>query len=267
MTEYKLSQINIYPVKSLGGISLSESNVEERGLKYDRRWMLVDSENMFITQRLFPKMIFIDVKIENENLVFKHQRKSLELLKISLKEFPIQKINIQVWEDFCDSFEYSKEINDWFSEAINFNCKLVYMPNSSERKTSTKYFPKSKNVSFADAYPFLIIGEESLNHLNTKLYEPILMNRFRPNFVFSGGAAHDEDNWKNIKIGDVKFSVVKPCARCVITTIDPQSGNKNKEPLATLNSYRNFNNKIMFGQNVIGHEEGIVKIGDSINLL
>jgi uncharacterized protein YcbX len=267
MTENILTQINIFPVKSLSGISLQESLVEERGLRFDRRWMLVDSENMFITQRLFPKMIFIEVKIENNFLTFHHRRKNLEPLKISLSEFPEHKIKVQVWEDFCDSLEYKKEINDWFSEALSFNCKLVYMPDFSGRKTSIKYFVESKNVSFADGYPFLIIGEESLNYLNTKLSSPISMIQFRPNFVFTGGNPHDEDNWKDIKIGDVKFSVVKPCARCVITTIDQHSGNKSKEPLATLNTYRNFNNKIMFGQNVVSHENGIVKVGNLINLL
>ena len=267
MSEYKLTQINIYPVKSLAGISLSESIVEERGLKYDRRWMLVDNEDLFITQRLVPKMIFIEVKIEYETLIFSHNRKNIEPLKLSINKLPEKIIKVQVWDDNCTAYEYNSEINNWFSEALNFNCKLVYMPEVSERKTSIKYYPESKNVSFADGYPYLIIGEESLNFLNVKLENPVEMERFRPNFVFSGGTAHDEDKWKDITIGNEKFTVVKPCARCVITTIDPVSGNKSKEPLATLNTYRNFNNKVMFGQNVICHSNGIVKVGDSINLL
>ena len=258
MSEYKLTQINIYPVKSLPGISLKESSVEERGLKYDRRWMLVDSDDTFITQRLFPQMVLIDVRIVNEELIFSHRSKRIEPLKISLTDFPSKKVTVKVWEDFCNAVEYSKVINNWFSEAIENQCKLVYMPNTSERKTSTKYFKESKNYSFADGYPFLIIGEESLNYLNSKLDKSISMNQFRPNLVFSGGTEHDEDNWNNIQIGELKFSIVKPCARCVITTIDPMNGKKNKEPLTTLSSYRNFKNKIMFGQNVIGHSEGTI---------
>lgn len=263
MSEYKLSQLNIYPVKSLPGFSLKESFVEERGLKYDRRWMLTDSENRFITQRLFPKMIFIAVKIKNSELIFFHARKNIEPLKISLTDIPLNNQYVEIWEDLCIANEYNKEVNQWFSEAMDFKCKLFFMPNSTERKTSTKYFFKSKNVSFADGYPFLILGEEAINYLNTKLSNSITINNFRPNLVFSGGLAHDEDNWVNIKIGNLDFSVVKPCARCVITTID-SNGNKNKEPLATLSSYRNFNNKIMFGQNALVHSEGIIKIGDSI---
>jgi len=264
MRKYKLSQINIYPVKSLPGISLTQTEVEERGLKYDRRWMLVDNENMFITQRLFPKMIFIDVKIEDEYLVFTHKRKPLEPLKIPLNNFPKKEINVEVWDNICLALEYEKSINDWFSASLNFTCKLVYMPDSTERKTSIKYFPEGKNVSFADGYPFLIIGEESLHYLNAKLESPVLMDQFRPNLVFAGGFEHDEDTWKDIKIGDIKFTVVKPCARCVITTIDLNSGNKNREPLATLVTYRKVENKIMFGQNAISHNEGIVNVGDEI---
>ena len=264
MSEYKLTQVNIYPVKSLGGISLSESVVEERGLKYDRRWMLVDQENMFFTQRLIPRMTLIEVKIEDEILIFTHKRKKIEPLKISIKEIPDKIVKVKVWEDYCSAHEYNSEINNWFSGILNFNCKLVYMPDTAKRKTTTEYYPESKNVSFADGYPFLIIGEESLNYLNTKLKVPVEMKRFRPNFVFSGGTAHDEDQWKDITIGDQKFTVVKPCARCVITTIDPESGDKNKEPLATLNTYRNVNNKVLFGQNVISHSNGVVKVGDSM---
>jgi hypothetical protein len=264
MHNYQLSQINIYPVKSLPGISLNESEVEERGIRFDRRWMLVDNENKFITQRLFPQMIFIDVKINNSCLIFNHIRRALEPLLIPLDNFPDKKITVNIWEDTCIAVEYDNDVHNWFSSAINFKCKLVYMPNSTERKTSTKYYHKSKNVSFADGYPFLIIGEESLNHLNSKLKVPVLMEQFRPNFVFSGGKAHVEDYWNEIKIGNLNFNVIKPCARCVITTIDPKSGIKNKEPLATLAEYRNFNNKVMFGQNMVSQTEGIVKVGDKI---
>ena len=267
MTDYKLTQLNVYPIKSLPGISVEKSFVEERGLKYDRRWMLIDNENTFITQRLIPQMVFIDVKIDNDELVFMHKRKSIDPLRFSLTEYPDRRIEVEVWDDICEANQYGKEVNDWFSKAIDFECKLVYMPQTTERKTSTKYFSQSKNVSFADGYPFLIIGEKSLNYLNLKLDRAVSMDQFRPNLVFSGGAEHDEDNWKNIKIGEIEFNVVKPCARCVITTINPNDASKNKEPLATLSTYRNVNNKIMFGQNIIGLNEGTLKIGDKITLL
>ena len=266
MSSYKLSEIIIYPVKSLPGISLQESFVEERGLQYDRRWMIVNSENIFITQRLFPKMVFIDVSIRSGKLIFRNRNKSVENLELSLTEYPEKKTNVEVWDDKCESVEYSQEINDWFSEALETKCKLVYMPNTTERKTSVKYFFDSKNVSFADGYPFLVIGEESLKFLNSKLINKVSMSQFRPNLVFSGGEEHDEDKWNKVRIGDLNFSVGKPCARCVITTINPQDGNKNKEPLATLSKYRKFNGKVMFGQNAISYSEGVIRLGDKIEL-
>jgi len=266
MSEYRISEIHIYPVKSLPGISLQNSLVEERGLKYDRRWMLVDSENMFITQRLLPQMVFINVTIENENLIFTHKRKLLNPLSLPIKQIPTKQMLVQVWDDNCSANEYENEVNEWFSDALEFKCKLVYMPDNTKRKTSTKYFSKSKNVSFADGYPYLIIGQAALDHLNDKLKFPVNMLQFRPNIVFTGGKEHDEDNWKEIKIGKLNFNIVKPCARCVITTIGLENGNKNKEPLATLSKYRNFQNKIMFGQNVICHSEGMIKIDDEIKV-
>lgn len=266
-SEYTVSQIYIYPVKSLPGISLTEAIAEERGFKHDRRWMIVDKENKFITQRLLSEMVFIKVKIENEYLIFNHSRKHMEELKVSFKNFPTKEIQVNIWEDYCLAIEHNKNINDWFSEALNFKCKLVYMPDSTNRKTSTKYFNKSKNVSFADGYPYLIIGQESLNYLNSKLSKEISIKNFRPNIVFSGGKPHDEDKWRSIKVGEHKFEVVKPCARCVITTIDSQSGNKRKEPLKTLNTYRKEGNKILFGQNAICINEGKIVVGNKIQVM
>lgn len=266
MSNYIISAINIYPVKSLTGIALTESKVEERGLEFDRRWMIVDSENNFITQRKAPQMVFINLEIVDQIIVFKHRNKKMDQLEISLFQFPQKLISVKVWDDICEAAVYNNEINEWFSKALDINCKLVYMPNSTARKTSINYFQQSKNVSFADGYPFLIIGEESLNFLNSKLVSPVMMKQFRPNIVFSGGKEHDEDNWKNIKIGSLNFSVVKPCARCVITTIDPVNSKKSKEPLATLSKYRNVNNKILFGQNALVHQEGIITIGDKIEI-
>ena len=267
ITPYCLSTINIYPVKSLPGISLKEAVVEERGLANDRRWLLVDENNSFITQRLFPNMVFINVDIKGNNLVFNHRKLNIEDLTLTISDIPKLEADVQIWDDICTARIYNDEINNWFSHALGSKCKLVYMPNSTQRKTSTKYYRESKTVSFADGYPYLIIGEESLNFLNSKLSEKVIMNQFRPNLVFSGGSEHDEDNWNDVLIGEIKFAVVKPCARCVITTINLIDGTKNKEPLATLNKYRNYNNKIMFGQNALALSEGKIKVGDNIVIL
>ena len=266
MSEYILSEINIYPVKSLPGISRSDTVVEERGFRFDRRWMLVDEENNFITQRRYPQMVFVNLKFHRDILIFTQYTKSLPPLNISVNKFPQKEITVQIWDDKCYALEYGDKINEWFSKAIDFKCKLVYMPDNAQRKTSTKYFEQSKVLSFADGYPYLIIGEKSLHYLNSKLNNPVKMTQFRPNIVFRGGKEHDEDLWNKIKIGSINFAVVKPCARCVITTVDPTTGEKNKEPLTTLSSYRKLDNKIMFGQNAIALSQGILSVGDKITI-
>ncbi len=265
MNKYSLSQINIYPIKSLGGISLQSSLVEERGLQYDRRWMLVDEQNKFITQRLHPKMALLKVEINNDLLTIKHKQNKLSPLTLLPLPYDDEEINVQIWNDNVTAIKYSRDTNDWFTEAIGFKCCLVYMPDSTKRKVDPKY-AKNKMVSFADGYPFLVIGEESLNELNKRLEEPLPMTRFRANFVFSGGNPFDEDNWKTIEIGNVVFHSTKSCPRCVITTIDQNTGTKGKEPLKTLATFRQKDNNVMFGMNLVAEGIGRVNVGDEIKI-
>ena len=141
------------------------------------------------------------------------------------------------------------------------------MPDESFRRVSPKYSSNNEIVSFADAYPFLIIGQQSLNDLNSRLEEKVPMNRFRPNFVFDGGEPFDEDKWKKFKIGDIIFEAVKPCSRCVTTTINQETGEMKQEPLKTLSQYRTKDNNVYFGQNLIHNKAGKVAVGDSIEIL
>lgn len=263
MSNYKLTQINIYPIKSLGGISLQSAIVEERGLQYDRRWMLVDEQNMFITQRLHPKMALLEVEISNGLFTIKHKQNKFSPLTIPPVPYDDVEVKVQIWKDNVTALKYSSDINNWFTEAIGFKCSLVYMPDSTKRKVDPEY-ANNKLVGFADGYPFLIIGEESLNDLNKRLEGGLPMNRFRTNFAFSGGKAFDEDNWKTIKIGDIVFHSLKPCPRCVITTIDQNTGMKGKEPLKTLAAFRQKDNNVMFGMNLVAEEIGKVNVGDEV---
>ena len=265
MNKYSLSQINIYPIKSLGGISLQSSLVEERGLQYDHRWMLVDEQNKFITQRLHPKMALLKVEINNDLLTIKHKQNKLSPLTLLPLPYDDEEINVQIWNDNVTAIKFSHDANNWFTEAIGFKCCLVYMPDSTKRKVDPKY-AKNKMVSFADGYPFLIIGEESLNDLNKRLEEPLPMTRFRTNFVFGGGKPFDEDNWKTIKIGNMVFHSTKSCTRCVITTIDQNTGTKGKEPLKTLATFRQKDNNVMFGMNLVAAGIGKVDVCDEITI-
>jgi len=138
------------------------------------------------------------------------------------------------------------------------------MPATTRRFVDTDYAKNDETVSFADAYPFLIIGQSSLDDLNSRLDTPILMNRFRPNFVFIGGDPFCEDNFEAFSIGQVRFKGVKLCARCVLTTVEQETAIKGAEPLKTLSTYRVKRNKVMFGQNLFAFDTGTVKVGDKI---
>ncbi len=261
-----LSKIFIYPIKSLGGISLQSSQITEKGLQYDRQWMLVDQNNTYITQRTFPEMSLLKVKLTQQGLLVADKQKTNKKILIPF-EHSGNIVTVKVWNDECKAKEAPNKINEWFSEILKIKCKLVFMPDTSERIVDKKYVKEKKLTSFSDGYPFLIIGQSSLDLLNTKLETPVSINRFRPNFVFTGGEPHIEDTWENFKIGSSYFQVVKPCARCVITTVNQENGIKGKEPLATLSKYRSVNNKVLFGQNLICKKGSFVKVGDTLEVI
>jgi len=267
LNKLTLKEIHIYPIKSLGGISLQSAKVEERGLQYDRRWMLVDKNGMFLTQREHPQMALLQVNIKDDTLQVSHKVKAISNLQLPISSEQLSNhMVVNVWNDVVIAKNVSHDADLWLSEALNLDCQLVFMDNDSDRFTDRKYVDEPHHVSFADAYPFLIIGHESLNELNRRLKEPLPMNRFRPNFVFSGGEPFIEDTWRDFMIGKLKFRAVKSCSRCVIPTINPDTAEKGREPLETLSKFRKVGNKVMFGQNLVGYDEGVVKVGDYLTL-
>ncbi len=263
----RLSQINIYPIKSLAGIPVQESAIESRGLSFDRRWMLVDDDNRFLTQREIPAMALIKVRMEKGNPVVSLGERSIEIPAPQNGD----SATVTIWNSQVKGKFYGGEIDEWFSEALGNSCRLVRMPEETERKVNPLYAVRKAEdvVSFADGYPFMLIGQGSLADLNSKLDTPLPMNRFRPNFVVEGSEAFAEDNWKLVRIGETVFHIVKPCERCVITTIDQNVGEKGaKEPLKTLSTYRNRNGNVLFGQNLIAEDPGgTVRVGDEIEVL
>ena len=266
-----LSEINIYPIKSLAGISLKEARIERRGLEFDRRWMLIDENNKFLTQREFPKMATVGIEILPDGLQVSSNGDSL---KCAFEPPGSAAETVKIWSSRCRAKIYESAVNEWFSDILQTNCKLAVMPEDTQRKVNYFYaVNKDDHVSFADGYPFLLIGENSLADLNSRLPEALPMNRFRPNFVVAGSEGFAEDGWKKIKIGEAIFHVVKPCARCVITTIDQAAGEKNgQEPLKTLAGFRipkrSIKKKILFGQNLIAEKAGaVLRVGDKIEVL
>ena len=259
-----LQDIFIYPIKSLGGIRLEEARVEEKGFQYDRRWMLIDKAGRFVSQREFSSLALLQVEIQENGLLVFHKKQAQKSLFIPFDLAEGPDVPVVIWDDQVIGKVVSESVGRWFSDFLGFDVDLVVMPESSQRKVDPRYAVNGESVSFADGMPYLIIGQSSLNELNSRLESHVPMNRFRPNLVFSGGEPYLEDKLRKIRIGSVEFQIVKPCARCVLTTVDQETGEKGKEPLKTLATYRTVNNKVMFGQNVVALSGGCVKIGDEL---
>jgi uncharacterized protein len=264
MKELRLSQITIYPVKSLGGISLVSAQAESRGLRYDRRWMIVDEKNKFITQRENPNMALIGTRLDVNGFELFHKNFPENKIFIPFSISYGTPLNVTVWDDECAALHWNEEADNWLVLNLGMKCKLVYMPDTSHRFVDPLFAKNKEITSFSDGFPFLIIGAESLKDLNSKLEKPVAMNRFRPNFVFDGGDAFEEDDWIKFKIGEVDFLGVKPCGRCMITTINQEDASVGKEPLKTLSSYRAKKSKVLFGQNLLTIKGGLLAVGDKL---
>ena len=276
-----ISEINIFPIKSLKGISLDGALVEARGLQYDRRWMLTDESGMFFTQREFPKMATISVEITKKGLLVSADQTTGIVIPFQPEPQRIQQVTI--WQSVCPAEVYSDGVNDWFSQVLDTKCQLVYMPDDSRRSVNQRFDHGRDIVSFADGYPLMLLGESTLADLNSRLETELPMNRFRPNIVVSGSDAFAEDNWTRIRIGDAVFRSTKPCERCVVTTVEQTTGEfSGKEPLKTLASYRIAKtvmperyealgvgeNAVLFGQNLIAETPGVtMRTGDEVEVL
>jgi uncharacterized protein YcbX len=262
MEELTLSEIWIYPIKSLGGIPLTSARVMPKGLQHDRRWMLVKEDLSAITQREYPMMSRFKLALETDKIVVRFNGYMLDIL-FSHQSYK-NPMPLRIWDDTVEGFEVSDSHSQWFSTMLSMPCKLVYFPENNPRPVDPKYTVNNDHVSLADGYPFLIIGQASLDDLNNRLSTPLPMNRFRPNLVFTGGTPHQEDTWRNFSIGNNKFVGVKPCSRCIMTTINQDTAEKGIEPLKTLATYRRRDNKIYFGQNIIAVDHGGIAVGDKI---
>lgn len=258
----KVQSIHIYPIKSLGGISLQSSHIQWRGLEYDRRWMLVDENGKFITQRKYPKLTLFSIEVFDNHLIVNSKKGGNS---IPIPFIPKgAKLSVKVWDDSVSAIEVDKEASEWFSLQLDEQVKLVYMPDDSKRLIDPKYASNSEFVNFADGYPLLLANSASLDDLNERLERTISIDRFRPNIVVSGSLPFEEDEWNNVSIGDSAIEVVKKCARCVMVNIDPNTSKKAKDVLQVLSTYRNKNNKVYFGVNALILKTGIIKVGDEL---
>jgi uncharacterized protein YcbX len=267
-----LSGIIIYPVKSLGGISLPAAELTPRGLRHDRRWLIVDERNRFLTQREHAEMALLAVEAAYNGFLLRHrQRPELLPLYIPFEAQPDKTLFVTIWDDMVWAWRGTPEADAWLTEALGQPCKLVYMSDMVRRDVEPdkpELNPAGTVVSFADGYPYLLATEESLAKLNTQLDEPVPMNRFRPNLVVSGALADAELNWTDFSIAGQPFRSVRGCGRCIVTTINQATAEKHpaSEPLRTLATYRKPDRKVLFGQNVTGPASGHVQVGDTVVL-
>ncbi len=259
-----LSQINVYPVKSVGGISLSSAWVEKQGLMFDRRFMLALSDGSMVTARKYPQMVTVRSSLTPDGVIFTAEGKSS--LRIRYSEFKMQEAPAQVWKDNFVAYTTTDAADDWFTEVLGQRVELLFCGEQSNRVREKL----GHNVSFADGYPVLVISEASLAELNRSSPETHSMDQFRTNLVVSGTDPFGEDGWKRIRIGEVEFEAVKPCERCILTTVDVDKGEfrTSKEPLNTLSQFRaNERGGVFFGQNLVAKNEGVIHQGDTIEIL
>lgn len=264
-----LSAIHIYPVKGLKGIELSEARCTPRGLEHDRRWMVVDSGGEFISQREHPRMATVWTDLENGSLVLSAPDRDAVTVPIEPDAPP--SVRVRVWNSEVEAAPVRGDADAWLSDYLGLDCRLVYMPERSHRYSNPDYAGDGREVGFADAFAYLLVGEASLADLNARLaakgHPALPMNRFRPNLVAGGAGAYAEDGWGDVRIGEAMLRGVKLCGRCQVTTTDQASGEvRGPEPLATLSEFRNHPQLgPIFGRNLITLDPGTIRVGDPIH--
>ncbi len=257
-----LNAIYIYPIKSARAIRLPFSKVEEKGLQFDRRFMLINSDGKFITGRTNPELTQISVELLANGLLISAPK--MKKLTILFDKFSHSSIASTIWLEVVEAQHCHVEYDAWFSHFLKQQCQLVYCAQTSVRFVENK----KTQLSFADGYPLLLINQRSIDQLNARLKIPVSVLQFRPNIVITGDYPFVEDTWHKIKIGDVEFEVSKPCSRCSFINTDPNTGVVlNNEPLETLAKFRFFEGKVDFGQNLIALNSGVIKEGDAMQVL
>ncbi|RMH65940.1 MAG: MOSC domain-containing protein [Bacteroidetes bacterium] len=253
-----------YPLKAARGLSLTEAEVETRGLVGDRRWMLVDSDGRFMSQRSHPRLA--RVRVEPTAAGLRVEAPEAPAMWVERPDAPATE-RVVVWDDSLPASPAGADADAWFTRYLGTPCHLVYLPDTVRRPVDPAYASSRHHVSFADGFPVLVIGTASLADLNGRLASPVTLHRFRPNVVVRTEQPFVEDTWRRIRVGEVVLDLVKPCARCVVTTIDPETAEPGREPLRTLATYRRQGRKVLFGQNALVHRPGWLRVGTAVEVL
>lgn len=261
----RVTSIRIYPVKGCAGLSLPEAEVDATGFLHDRRWMVVEEKREFLSQRSHPRLALVRPELRDQELILASSGQPS--VPVPLRPEGEPEIPVRVWGDEVAALAPSPAADRWLSRFLGVSCRLVWLPPRVVRPVDPRYARPGDRVAFADAFPFLLLSEESLEALNARLPTPLGIDRFRPNLVVRAAAAHAEDGWRHIRVGEVELDVAKPCARCAVTTVDQATGERGTEPLRTLASYRRWEGQAYFGQNLVHRSGGRIRVGDPVRVL
>ena len=263
----QLLSLHQHPLKSAATHDVDTLEIVARGPCGDRRWLVVDAEHRFITARQQAEMVLIRALPDGDGLLL--AAPGMRMITVAAPRAGAPRLHVRIWDDEVEAVVADEHAHAWLSRYLKREVRLVYMDARSRRPIDGDYGRAEDEVSFADGYPLLAISQAALDALNAKLPAPITMARFRPNIVIAGCAAHAEDGWRRIRVGSLLFDAVKPCTRCVFTTIDPATGKRDPggEPLRTLKTYRRLADGIHFGMNLIPRSSGHLHVGDTVEVL
>jgi hypothetical protein len=259
-TKPRIAGIHVYPIKACRGVSLSRARISDRGLEHDRRWMVAGADGRFLSQREHTELALVSVTPAANGYLL--EAPEMPPLHLPLEVTSGEHVEASVWRSPVWGLAHA-QASRWFTELLGERCQVLYMPDASRRTVPSQ----ESLLSFADGYPLLMISQASLDELNRRTSEPMSMARFRPNLVVSGGFPHFEDELESFAVGGVRFSAPKLCDRCVVPTIDPETGRAGREPLRTLAKYRRWDGKVWFGTNLIAEAEGSIELGQPLTEL
>ena len=256
--------LHMYPIKSCQGIDIQQAELTATGFKYDRHWMLVDRQGQFLTQREYPRLARVQTGLVDDALIVSID--GGQQLELPLASDDSRRREVRVWNDRCSAALVSQQANRWFSDYLDIDCELVFLPESEQRRVDPVFARNQQIVGFADGFPLLVLSRASIDLLNSKLPQKVEINRFRPNIVIDGCGAHAEDEWSRISVNQIDIDLVKPCSRCVIPSIDQASAEKHPSILKTLAGYRRQDGKVFFGQNGLHSTNGTISVGDKVTI-
>ena len=263
---YRVAALFRYPLKSAAGVRCPELELDKFGVRDDRRWMVVDAAGGPLTQRELPRLARLHARATPEGLELSWSGDD-DRTTVIRPSADAPRVAVTLWGDAVRLSLADDEASRWLAGRLGVDARLAWMPDDVERPVNPRYARPGDRTSLTDGYPLHIIGSGSMQELNGRLERPVRVERFRPNLYVEGPPAFDEDLWAEIRIGDSVLRVVKPCPRCAVTTVDPATGRRGKEPLRTLSTYREREGGVMFGQNALHDGSGTLRVGDPVEVL